>query len=152
MFRETPLRNRFKREKKQQKHRKLQKVVKKWPDTPLQKIEKHDWQIDRPVWDSVLDLNFCTPFQHFLQKVVFLRETSSLCYMKKSRCLTRKHYFLQKVLEWCAKHEVQNAAPNRAVDFLFVIADLLKCLRPFFGNLLHFSYVFLYTRSLRWAP
>ena len=35
-----------------------------------------------------LDLNFCTPFQYFLQKVVFLRETSSLCYMKKSRCLT----------------------------------------------------------------
>ena len=107
IFRENRMGNRFKREKKQQKMRKLQKVAKKWPDTPLQKNRVSEWKFDRPVWDSVLDLIFCTPFQYFLQKVVFLRETSSLCYMKKSRCLTWKHYFLQKVLEGCAKIEVK---------------------------------------------
>ena len=54
-----------------------------------------------------LDLNFCTPFQHFLQKVVFLRETSSLCYMKKSICLESKHQLFQKVSDGCAKNEVK---------------------------------------------
>ena len=62
--------NRFKRVTKQQKHRKLQKVTKKWPDTPLQKYRLYELQIDGPVWDSVLDLIFCTPFQHFVQKVL----------------------------------------------------------------------------------
>ena len=111
--------NPFKREKKQQKNRKLQKVTKKWPDTPLQKYRLYEWKIDWPVWDSVLDLIFCTPFQHFLQKVVFLRETSSLFHVAKWRRLTKKHYFLQKVLEWCAKNEVQNAVPNRSIEFSF---------------------------------
>ena len=71
------------REKKQQKIRKLQKVVKKWPDTPLQLIEILAGTFRKNVWDSVLDPNFCTPFQHFLQKVVFLRETSSLFHVAK---------------------------------------------------------------------
>ena len=43
-----------------------------------------------------LDFNFCTPFQHFLQKVVFLRETSSLCYMKKSMSRVEKTSFCNK--------------------------------------------------------
>ena len=124
-------------------------MTKKWPDTPLQKYRLYELQIDRPVWDSVLDLIFCTPFQHFLQKVVFLRETSSLCYMKKWRRLTQKHYFLQKVLEWCAKNEVQNAVPNRSIDLQFVKSIFLKgCVRPLFEHFLQFSIFLFFFLSL----
>ena len=61
------------KEKKQQKNRKLQKVVKKWPDTPLQKYRLYELQIDRPVWDSVLDLIFCTPFQLCKNQCFYMR-------------------------------------------------------------------------------
>ena len=68
-----------------------------------------------------LDLNFCTPFQ----------------------------YFLQKVLEWCAKNEVQNAVPNRSIDFSIVKSIFLKgCVRPLFGHFLQFSHFVLFFLSL----
>ena len=47
----------------------MQKVTKKWPDTPLWLIDKPMGKFRKNVWDSVLDLIFCTPFQYFLQKV-----------------------------------------------------------------------------------
>ena len=49
---------------------------------------------------------FCTPFQHFSQKVGFSCETSAKRGGRKCRRLARKPYFLRKVLEGSAKNSL----------------------------------------------
>ena len=96
IFRENRMRNRFQREKKQLKTRKMQKVTKKWPDTPLWLIDKPMGKFRKNVWDSVLDLIFCTPFRYMFTKVMFSLEKSSLCSVTKRIRLKWKGVFCKK--------------------------------------------------------
>ena len=53
------------------------------------------------------------------------------------------------MLEGCAKNEVQNAVPNRSIDFSIVKSIFLKgCVRPLFGHFLQFSHFLLFFLSL----